>query len=78
MAVDMRVYDNIVEQALDVSKTHMEDERTLAELQVLFGRLRVEMEEDALRALMRYVRLSQSRRVDSDFNTFGPGALGGI
>ena len=78
MAVDMRTYDDIVGKSLDVSLKYMEDERTEAELRDLLGRFRVEVEEDALRALMRYVRFSQSRRVDSDFNTYGPGASSGL
>lgn len=78
MAVDMRVYDDIVSRALDMSATHMEDERTESELSELLKRLEVEMDEPKLKALGRYVRFSQSRRVDSDFNTYGPGSVSGV
>ena len=78
MAVDMREYDDLVSQALDMSATHREHERTENELRDLLKRLKVDIDEPALKALGRYVSLSQSRRVDSDFNTYGPGAVSGM
>lgn len=78
MTVDMRVYDGIVEQALDMSKTYREDERTEEELRALFKHLGIEVPEDKLKAVGRYVEMAKSRRADSDFNTFGPGASSGV
>ena len=65
MSVDMRAYDDIVDKALDVSRKHNEDERTEEEVQSLLGRMDVTLEDDALRAVVRYVNLSNSRHADS-------------
>lgn len=74
----MRVYEGIVEQALDMSKTYREDERTEEELSALLAELKVEMPPEKLKAIGRYVELAKSRRVDAEFNTFGPGASSGV
>ena len=78
MAVDMRVYDGIVEQALDMSRTYREEERTEKELSTLLAELKVEMPPEKLKALGRYVSLAKSRDRDQMFNTFSPGASSGV
>ena len=65
---------SIVDKALDVSRDYMEHERNEGELRDLLKRLRVSMDEDAFRALNRYVGLCESRRSDSDLETYGRGA----
>ena len=61
----------IVDKALDVSRKYMEHEREEEELRDLLKRLGVPVEEDALRAINRYVGLCESRRSDSDLATYG-------
>ena len=65
MAVDMRAYDGIVDEALDASGAHNEDGRTEGELKDLLARMGEEVADDTLKALGRYVNLSHSRHADS-------------
>jgi len=70
MAAGVRSCEGIVEQALDMSKTYREDERTEEELRALFTELKVEMPPKKLKALGRYVSLAKWRHSDSLINNF--------
>ena len=74
MAVDMRYYDNIVEQALDMSETHREKEHTQEELRALLSKLEVDVTPEQLKALGRYVELAKWRYGDQQFNAYHPAA----